>query len=176
VITGRVDSGPNTAERARTVLAHAPTLTVEVQDGTEVVGVRAVDTDGSLLLMVSAEGLLGRCVPAADMPATVHAARLIPLLGPDRVLDAVSVYGSIRLVDADDLGASLEVLSWADPGLSADLLVRPDAGWCCGSASRRSGSTATSWTPGPTAPRRATRSRPTATSSSPTSCAVAHRR
>jgi hypothetical protein len=127
VITGRVDSGPNSAERARTVLAHAPTLTVEVQDGTEVVGVRAVDTDGSLLLMVSAEGLLGRCVAAADVPATVHAARLIPLLGPDRVLDAVSVYGSIRLVDADDLGAALEMLSWADPGLSADLLVRPDA-------------------------------------------------
>lgn len=124
------DSGPRPAERARTALAEAPTLTVEIVDGGagwDVVDVRAVDTDGSLLLLVGVEGELACRTVRAGVPVSVHGARPIPLVGPDRALDTVTLFGTAVLVDADALGDAMGVLADAYPGRSAEVMLRPDA-------------------------------------------------
>lgn len=123
----RDGNGPTPAERARTTLADAPTLTVEFGDVAEVVAVRAVDTDGSLIALVATDGTLAARADGTGLPCTVHGGRPIPLACPDRTLDVVTLFGAATLVDADDLGAALGVMAEAYPGRCADLLLRPDA-------------------------------------------------
>jgi hypothetical protein len=113
------------AERARTTLAAAPVLTVTLDGrGSENVGVHAVDADGSLVLLVPADGVLGTRVTASDAVATVHAARLLPVAVPDRVLDRVAVHG--RLGVAADIGGAVMLLVNTEPSRSAQVVLRPD--------------------------------------------------
>lgn len=127
-------SGPGTAEIARTVLAHAPLLdvsaTVESGGGVhdEAVDVRGIDDDGSLVLLVGAEGPLAENLsrdPRSDDVCTVRAALLSPIPGPDRVLHTVTVHGRLEL--AEDVEAALDTVLRAHPDRSAEVVLRPDA-------------------------------------------------
>jgi hypothetical protein len=114
------------AERARTTLASAPVLSVAVDGrGSEDVGVHAVDADGSLVLLVPADGMLGTRTACGAAVATVHAARLLPLVVPDRAIEATTAYGRVGL--AADVEAALDVLINADPRRSAQVVLREDA-------------------------------------------------
>jgi hypothetical protein len=114
------------AERARTTLASAPVLSVAVDGrGSEDVGAHAVDADGSLVLLVPADGMLGTRTGCGAAVATVHAARLLPLAVPDRAVDQTTAYGRVGL--AADVEAALDVLINADPGRSAQVVLREDA-------------------------------------------------
>ncbi|HWM06152.1 MAG TPA: DUF2470 domain-containing protein [Actinophytocola sp.] len=121
-----VPARASVAERARTVLAHAPVTSVEVGGDLVVpVDVLVPDADGSLVLLVDAHGELVDAVTAGPVAATVHAALLSPVPGPDRLLDAVTVHGRIAL--ADDVREALEVVLVANADRSAETVLRPDA-------------------------------------------------
>lgn len=113
------------AERARTTLVSAPVLQVSL-DGrrTEDVGVHAVDADGSLVLLVPAAGMLGVRMGCGGAVTTAHAARLLPLAVPDRVLERVVVHGRLEL--AVDVEAAISTLVEADPGRSPQVVLRED--------------------------------------------------
>jgi hypothetical protein len=123
---GRAErGGPGAAERARTVLACAPALDVVVDGpGTDVVAVHAVQLDGTLVLLVPADGSLVCRVAAGPVPCTVHAARVTSVPSPDRVVDRVAVRGLVRL--EDDVPAGIDALLTAHPG-DPDVVLRPDA-------------------------------------------------
>jgi hypothetical protein len=126
VISPAVQPGPDPAERARTVLSNAPTSTMEVGvDLTVVLDVVAVDTDGSLVLLVPEDGPLAARVAVSPVPATVRSALVSPVSGPDRRLDSVTVHGVVEV--ADDVGDALEVLLAAYRDRSVDTVLRPDA-------------------------------------------------
>ncbi len=113
------------AVRARTTLAAAPVLTVTLDGrGSEDVGVHALDADGSLVLLVPADGVLGARVVASDAVATVHAARLLPVAVPDRVLDRVTVHGRVGI--AADIEGAVMLLVNSEPSRSAQVVLRPD--------------------------------------------------
>jgi hypothetical protein len=118
-------SGPSAGERARTVLACAPTLDVEV-DGraTDAVAVHAVQDDGTIILLVPALGWLGSRVADGPVPCTVHAARVSPVPSPDRVVDRVTVRGLVRV--EDDVPGGIDALLAAHPG-DPHVVLRPDA-------------------------------------------------
>lgn len=118
-------AGPGPAERARTVLAHAPAAVLEIGALSVALDVVAVDTDGSLVLVVPAEGPLVDRVAAGPAPGTLHSALVGPVPGPDRRLDTVTVHGGVAL--ADDVRSALDVVLDAFPDRPADLVLRPDA-------------------------------------------------
>ena len=122
-----VASGPSPAERARTVLGQAPTLTIEVDGQAETVDVRAVLADGAVLVLLPTAAPICARVAAGPALGLLHGARLGPLPVADRVLDTVSLGGRVHLVDADDLGAALDELGRAYPGRLAEVVLRPDA-------------------------------------------------
>lgn len=126
MISPAVPPGPDPAERARTVLSNAPTSVLEVGgDLTVVLDVVAVDTDGSLVLLVTEDGPLAARVAGRTVPATVRSALVSPVSGPDRRLDSVTVHGIVEA--ADDVGVALEVLLAAYRDESAETVLRPDA-------------------------------------------------
>jgi hypothetical protein len=119
-------AGPEPAERARTVLAHAPTAVLEVgPDLSVTLDVVAVDVDGSLVLVVAADGPLADRVASGPAAGTLHGALVGPVPGPDRRLDLVSVHGTVEF--ADDVRTALEVVLAAHPDRPADTVLRPDA-------------------------------------------------
>lgn len=121
-------SGPGAAELARTALAHGPLLEVGAGGAVEVVDVRGVDDDGSVVLLVGADGPLAAGLSAPDPvddAATVHAALLSPVPGPDRALHRLTLHGRIEV--AADVEAALRTVLEAYPERSADLVLRPDA-------------------------------------------------
>jgi hypothetical protein len=123
VIPQPAEHGPSRAERARTVVENATTLAIEAGNRIEVVDVRAVDTDGSLVLLASAEGALSGSAATGPASCSVHGALLSPLVGSDRMLDSVVLRGQVDLVDADDLGTAIAVLASAYPGRSAEVVL-----------------------------------------------------
>jgi hypothetical protein len=73
VTTSAVQSGPDVAERARTVLTHAPTSVIEIgPDLTLVLNAVGVDHDGSLVLIVEAEGALADRVAGHSVAAPIR--------------------------------------------------------------------------------------------------------
>ena len=109
MISPAVQPGPDPAERARTVLSHAVTSVIEVgADLSVVLDALAVDTDGSLVLMENEDGPLAQRVAGQTMPAMVRSALVSGVPGPDRLLDSVTLHGTIEV--ADDVRAALEVL------------------------------------------------------------------
>lgn len=116
--------GPGEAELARTALAHAPLLQVEAAGVVEAVDVRGVDDDGSVVLLVGADGPLAAGL-SGEVPATVHAALLSPVPGPDRVLHRLTLHGRIEM--AADVDAALATVLRAHPDRPADVVLRPDA-------------------------------------------------
>jgi hypothetical protein len=126
VTTPAVPSGPDIAERARTVLSHAPTSVIEIgPDLTFVLDAVGVDRDGSLVLIVEAEGALADEVAGRSVAATLHSALVSPVPGPDRVFDSVTAHGTVEF--AEDVRAALGVLLTAFPERPADTVLRPDA-------------------------------------------------
>lgn len=120
------DGGPSAAERARSILAWAPTVLLEVASHRETVDLRVVRPDGALVLFVPESAQLGAVVgPAAD--CVLHGARLAPLAVPDRLLDPVRVRGRLELVDAAELGAELALLGAVCPERLGAVLLEPDA-------------------------------------------------
>lgn len=115
------------AERARTTIALAPTLTVTPsRSGTAltpgptggVVVLHAVDADGSLVLVPPGAG------PAALAgPVVVGAALTAPVPGPDRRLDPVRLAGTAR---PDPSSAARAVLVAAHLGKPGALVIGPD--------------------------------------------------
>ncbi|MBW0114953.1 DUF2470 domain-containing protein [Pseudonocardia abyssalis] len=121
-------SGPGTAEIARTVLGHAPLLDVGCGADVEVVDVRGIGDDGSLVLLVGAEGPLARrlCEDSrTDDVCTVRAALLSPIAGPDRVLHTLTLHG--RLEPAAEVEPALDAVLRSHPDRSAEVVLRPDA-------------------------------------------------
>lgn len=119
-------SGPDVAERARTVLSRAPTSMIEIgSDLTVVLDAVGVDRDGSLVLIVEADGALADRVAGQSVTGTLHSALVSPVPGPDRVFDAVTAHGTIEF--AVDVRAALEVLLTAFPDRPAETVLRPDA-------------------------------------------------
>lgn len=117
---------PSVAERARTVLCHASPVVVEI--GTQairVVDVHAVDADGSLVLLVPADGRLAERTADGPTACTVHAALVGPVPGPDRLLDRVVAHGHVGL--AADIGEALDVIVAAHPDRPVEAVLRPDA-------------------------------------------------
>jgi hypothetical protein len=126
VISPAVPPGPDPAERARTVLSNAPTSVLEVGTHlTVVLDVVAVDTDGSLVLLVPEDGPLAARVAGQAVPATVRSALVSPVPGPDRRLDSVTVHGIVEV--AGDVGVALEVLLAAYRDQPVETVLRPDA-------------------------------------------------
>ena len=116
---------PTRAGRARTALAHAATVAVEIgTDPVETVDVLAVDRDGSLVLLVESQGVLASRTTAGAVPCAVHAALVSGVPGPDRVLDRVTVHGQVEL--AADIGAALDLVMTAHRNEPAELVLRPD--------------------------------------------------
>lgn len=119
-------SGPDVAERARTVLCHAPTSVLEIgTDLTVVLGAVGVDRDGSLVLIAEADGALADRVAGRSVAGTLHSALVSPVPGPDRVFEAVTAHGRVEF--AEDVRAALEVLLAAFSERPADTVLRPDA-------------------------------------------------
>ena len=126
MISPAVQPGPDPAERARTVLSHAVTSVIEVgADLRVVLDAVAVDTDGSLVLLVNENGPLAERVVGQIMPGTVRSALVSGVPGPDRVLDSVTLHGTIEV--ADDVRAALEVLLAAYWDRPVETVLRPDA-------------------------------------------------
>jgi hypothetical protein len=126
VISPAVQPGPDPAERARTVLSHAVTSVIEVgTDLSIVLDALAVDADGSLVLLVNEDGPLAKRVAGQIVPGTVRSALVSGVPGPDRLLDSVTLHGTIEL--ADDVRASLEVLLAAYWDRPVETVLRPDA-------------------------------------------------
>jgi hypothetical protein len=125
-MVGRAEQGgPGAAERARTVLACAPALDVVVDGpGADVVAVHAVQLDGTLILLVPADGSLVCRVAAGPVPCTVHAARVTSVPSPDRVVDRAAVRGLVRI--EDDVPGGIDSLLTAHPG-DPDVVLRPEA-------------------------------------------------
>ena len=89
-------SQPTQAERARTVIAYASPVVVEIgTHASEVVDAVGVDTDGSLVLLVGVGGPLAERAAEHAAPCVIHAALVSPLAGPDRLLDRVTVSGHV---------------------------------------------------------------------------------
>lgn len=121
-----VQPGPDPAERARTVLSHAVTSVIEVgADLSVVLDALAVDTDGSLVLLVNEDGPLAERVAGQIMPGTVRSALVSGVPGPDRLLDSVTLHGTIEV--ADDVRAALEVILAAYWDRPVETVLRPDA-------------------------------------------------
>lgn len=102
---------PDAAERARTVLAAAPTVDVEARGGAWTVLRHGTDPSGCPLLLVSAdpaEDLTCTGHGAVPRPAlvTLHAAQLHVLRMPDRIRHRVEIRGTVTEVspvEADQL-------------------------------------------------------------------------
>lgn len=115
------------AERARTTMTLAATLTVTARRGGTrfapgpaggVVVLHAVDTDGSLVLVPP-----GRGPAALSGPVIVEAALTAPVPGPDRRIDPVRLAGTAR-PDPSSAARSLLVTAHLDePGA---LVIGPD--------------------------------------------------
>lgn len=121
-----VPSQPGAAERARTVLTHAPTSILEVgADLSLVLDILAVDADGSLVTVVEADGRLADRVVGHAVVGTLRSALVSPVPGPDRRLDAVTAHGTVEV--ADDVRTALDVLLAAHADRPAELVLRPDA-------------------------------------------------
>jgi hypothetical protein len=126
VTTPAVQSGPDVAERAGTVLSHAPTSVIEIgPDLTVALDALGVDRDGSLVLIVEAGGALADRVAGQSVAGTLHSALVSPVPGPDRVFDAVTAHGTVEF--AEDIRAALEVLLTPFPERPAETVLRPDA-------------------------------------------------
>lgn len=124
-----VDADLRNAERARTVLAQAPTVAVEVEAlPFEEVDVHAVEADGSLLLLMPASSpLVGTVSTSKDaLPCAVHAARFLSAPGPDRILDDVTLYGRAALVDAADADSALALITEALPDRPTAFVMLQD--------------------------------------------------
>ena len=90
MISPAVQPGPDPAERARTVLSHAVTSVIEVStDLSVVLDALAVDTDGSLVLLVNEDGPLAKRVAGQIVPCTVRSALVSGVPGPDARLGDV---------------------------------------------------------------------------------------
>lgn len=129
-------TGPGAAERARTALAHAPTAVLQIGADLSValdvvamdvvaLDVVAVDTDGSLVLVVPADGPQADRVAAGPVAGTLHGALVSPVPGPDRRLDLVTVHGTVQVTG--DVRAALEVVLAAHPDRPAGAVLRADA-------------------------------------------------
>jgi hypothetical protein len=112
--------GPSAGERARTVLACAPTLEVEVADGAETVAVHGVQPDGALALLVPERGTLARWADGLRPWCTVRAAQVTSVPSPDRVVDRVTVRG--HLCVHPDVPAGMDTLMAAASGEASDVL------------------------------------------------------
>lgn len=109
------------AERARTVLVHAPMIAVEVgRSVIEMLDVRAVDVDGTVVLLVPTDGELVERLAGGPAPCVLRAALVSPLACPDRILDEVTVLGRLRI--ADDVEWAVGVVADAHP---ARALLKP---------------------------------------------------
>lgn len=105
---------PTGAERARTVLAVAPTVTVSTQGSDWTVARHGVDPSGCPLLLVgapTADALTTTPAGAVRQPVrvTLHAAQLHLLRVPDRVRHRVEIRGTVTAVaaaEADELLAA----------------------------------------------------------------------
>ena len=118
--------GPDAAERARTVLVHAPTHRLDLGAGPAVeLDVAAVDADGSLVLLVDAEGPVAGRVADRPLPGRVCAALVSPVPGPDRVLEHVVVHGAVGV--AVDVRAALEVVLTTHGDRPVELVLGPEA-------------------------------------------------
>lgn len=117
-----VQSQPSHAERARTVIAHASTVVVEIgSNASEVVDSVGVDADGSLVLLAGVGGPLAERVAEHAAPCVIQAALVSPLAGPDRLLDRVTVSGLVWL--EADVDRGLDLLLDARP---AESVLRRD--------------------------------------------------
>jgi hypothetical protein len=118
------DHGPTPAERARTVLACAAVLAVDLTGrDVEDVGVHGTAADGALVLLVPATGLLGRRAACGPAVAGVHAARVLPLPVPERVLERVTIHGTLGPVV--DPRSALRLLGRVDEPDSVLLRLDP---------------------------------------------------
>jgi hypothetical protein len=77
------------------------------------------------VLLVNENGPLAERVAGQIMPSTVRSALVSGVPGPDRVLDSVTLHGTIEV--ADDVHAALEVLLAAHWDHQAETVLRPDA-------------------------------------------------
>lgn len=119
------DLQPSGAERARTVLTHASTMTVDLLGLglLETIDRTGIDADGSLVALVGLTSTLVDGVADHPAPCRVDAALVSPLPGADRVLDRVSGVGHLWL--ESDVSAGMEVLRAARGG--APLLPGHDS-------------------------------------------------
>lgn len=75
---------------------HAQTAVIEVWSDLRVLlDIAAVDVDGSLVTLLGAEGPLADRVAPQPLLAVVRAATMSPVPGPNRLLDRVTVHGSV---------------------------------------------------------------------------------
>ena len=129
------DLQPSGAERARTVLTHASTMTVDLLGPglLETIDRTGIDEDGSLIALVGLTSTLVDGVADHPAPCRVDAALVSPLPGADWVLDRVSGVGHLWL--ESDVSAGMEVLRAGHPrsGIPGpdSVAVAGGIGWSC---------------------------------------------
>lgn len=127
------------ADRARTVLATAPTLQVGTVVTTDDVGRHAVLPDGSLLFVAPPDSPASVCRVAPRLPSppvSTTAVDLSPVPQPDRVRGRVHVTGRLGLAPDDLPAGARRHLTGGDPHAGPVLqlvpervtLVSPDGG------------------------------------------------
>jgi Domain of unknown function (DUF2470) len=114
------DAHPSRAERARTTLALAPTVTVTCGATCEDADTHAVSPDGSLVLVLPDRAVAARRAATGATPVAVEAARTVPVPGPDRLLDPVSLHGVATVVDT---GEALEGIVAVDARRAAEIAL-----------------------------------------------------
>ncbi|MFE3204637.1 DUF2470 domain-containing protein [Embleya sp. NPDC059237] len=122
---GRTDVSsrrPRTAERARTLAAHAGSATLDLPGDREehvIPAARAVEADGSLLLLVPSETAAVVLTSRDDVAAVLHLVDVAPVAVPHRVRAHCWIAGWLSIPTGPDAERAAALLAEAAPDPTA---------------------------------------------------------